>query len=430
MAVPAIAEGVLMRIVHLYDGHEKVYEGRGSVPGVVWNVARETAAVGHDVTVLERQWDGLPVTAEHDDVAFHRLDLRTGADEPWTRVPYEVVTSPYGAARLVADRTNFALAALRWLHSMEFDVLHVHLPFAANVIATVAPWLRDRMVYTAHLGELRLDILEEGQEGTDDSGPDVPSILSSFSPDIFLAKRAARTTALNPDIESVFVDRGVSPSSLDVVPNGVDTDRFGTVTPTAVERVREKHQLGDGPVLLFVGTVMPRKGVAELVQALDDVVDEHSHDVEVVLAGETDLDTSYVERVETLISHGELHENITMPGFVPAEDLPALYQLADAFVVPSLEEGFGMTAIEAMAAGTPVVGTRVGALPNIIEPGRTGALADPGDVSGLAAAIEDVLSTTSESDTDVEAAAKSQADKYSWPSIARELSDIYEEVTA
>ncbi|WP_434522793.1 glycosyltransferase family 4 protein [Halorubrum sp. AS12] len=193
----------LIHVVHLYDGHEQVYGGRGSVPGVVWNIARETAAANHDVTVLERRWDDLPATAEYDGVAFHRLNLRTGADKPWMRVPYEEVTSPGGAVRLVGDRTNFAFAALRWLYEMEFDILHVHLPFAANVIATVAPQLRDRMVYTAHLGELRLDLLEDSQgDSSDESGLDVPAVLSAFSPDVYLAKRVAATTVLNPGIES------------------------------------------------------------------------------------------------------------------------------------------------------------------------------------------------------------------------------------
>lgn len=101
-----------MEVVHLYDGHERVYDGRGSVPSVVWNLARETAAAGHEVTVLERRWDGLARRAEREGVAFRRMDLATGADEPWTRVPYEMVASPVGLARLVGDRTNFALEAL------------------------------------------------------------------------------------------------------------------------------------------------------------------------------------------------------------------------------------------------------------------------------------------------------------------------------
>ena len=418
-----------MRVIHLYDGHEQVYGGRGSVPGVVWNVAQKTAAAGHEVTVLERQWEGLPATVEHEGVTFERLRLRTGADEPWNRVPYEMVTSSRGLIRLLVDRTNFAVAALRHLRSQEFDVLHVHLPFAANVLATVAPWLRDRMVYTAHLGELRLDLLEGGQEG-DGDGPDVPSFLSVFSPDVFLANRVAQTTVLNPGIESAFIDRGVPPSCVRVIPNGVDIKRFGTVDETTLQQVRETYEIGDRPVLLFVGTLMPRKGVTELVRALDEVVNHRGRDVDIVLAGEGDLDVSYTQRVETLIASAGLGTHITMPGFVSEEDLTALYQIADALLVPSLEEGFGMTAIEAMAAGTPVVGTRVGGLPDLIDPGRTGTLTDPGDVSGLADAIEDMLDMIVDSRTDIEEAAQSKAVEYAWPSIAERFAEVYREVDA
>lgn len=418
-----------MHIVHLYDGHEKVYEGRGSVPGVVWNTARETAAKGHDVTVVERRWNDLPASAEHKGVSFHRLSLRTGADDPWTRVPYEIATSPTEFTRLVGDRVNFALAALRMIRHMEFDVLHVHLPFAANVMATLAPQVRDKMVFTAHLGELRLDLLEDEETGSteSDDGPAVPSIVKAFSPDVFLAKRAARTTVLNSGIEDVFADRGVERSALRTVPNGVDVGRFSEVSSDTVERVRDTYDLGSAPVLLFVGTLMPRKGVTELVQAIDTVVNERGRDVRAILAGEAELDTGYVERVEKLISEAKLDSNVTMPGFVPSEDLPGLYRAADVFVVPSLEEGFGMTAIEAMAAGTPVVGTRVGALPDIVEPERTGALADPGDVDDLVNAIDEVLILADRSEVD-KAAVRSRADDYSWPSVAGEFETVYREV--
>jgi glycosyltransferase involved in cell wall biosynthesis len=418
----------LMHVVHLYDGHEQIHEGRGSVPGVVWNIARETVAAGHEVTVLERQWDGLPASGEHDGVTFQRLDLWTGTDEPWTRVPYEVVTSPNGFLRLVGDRTNFAVSALRRLHDMDFDVLHVHLPFAANVIASVAPWLRDQIVYTAHLGELRLDILEEEQKNNSETSLDVPSILTAFSPDVYLAKRVLKTTVLNSNIKSVFAERGVPESALQVVANGVDIKRFSDIDPTTVQRVRAKYGIGDHPSILFVGTVMPRKGVTELVQALDQIVNESDRNIDAILAGDTNLDTSYVERVEKLISRTGLDANVTMPGFVPAEDLPALYQAVDLFVVPSLEEGFGMTAIEAMAAGTPVVGTRVGGLPDIIDPGRTGELVDPGDITGIASAIERVLETICDTETQVKTATQSRAREYSWVSVTQDFTDIYEEV--
>jgi glycosyltransferase involved in cell wall biosynthesis len=470
-----------MHVVHLYDGHEKVYNGRGSVPGVVWNIARTTAAHGHDVTVLERQWDGLPEEAEHEGVRFERFDTWTGADEPWTRVPYEEVTSPLGAIRLVGDRTNFAFSALRRLRRADFDVLHVHLPFAANVLSTVAPWIRDRLVYTAHLGELRLNLLgadedirvdggalatedqtqsrsqvsyqtesetqyraesvavsqtqpesRSGSEATTQSEtePSAPSILSVFSPDIHLARHAAHTTVLNPDIKAAFAKRGIPDARLSVIPNGVDIDRFATVSVDDRNRVRERYDLvPDHPIVFFVGTVMPRKGVAELVEALNLVVHEYGHNqVQVMLAGDTELDPSYCDAVEQSVSAYDLDANISMSGFVPEDDLPALYALADVFVVPSLEEGFGMTAIEALAAGTPVVATRTGDLPRLIDDGEHGRLVTPGNRRELASALDGMLSREAKRSRMGDQAA-SRAAEYAWSEVTTEFESIYKQVS-
>ncbi|WP_254538272.1 glycosyltransferase family 4 protein [Halomarina litorea] len=415
-----------MRVVHLYDGHEQVYEGRGSVPGVVWNVARETAAAGHDVAVLERRWAGLPATARHEGVRFDRLDLRTGADEPWTDVPYQQVTSARGLLELVADRTNFARVAHRRLRALEFDVLHVHLPFAANVLATLAPGLRDRTVYTAHLGELRLDALQEGSEGSDETGPHVPGFLGAFSPDVHLASRAAHTTVLNPSIERVFAERGVDPAALTVVPNGVDVDRFADVAPETRRRVAREYGFGEVPTLLLVGTVMPRKGVAEAVEVVARLA-ERGHEVRLLVAGEATLDSSYVERVRRLISSANLETHVRLLGFVPAADLPALYTLSDLVVAPSLEEGFGMTVAEAMAAGTPVVGTRVGGIPRLVGDDECGSLVDPGDVAGLTDRLDALLSRPDRRARMGERASV-RAQDYDWPAVADRFLGVYEGV--
>jgi glycosyltransferase involved in cell wall biosynthesis len=413
-----------MHVVHVYDGHEKVYRGRGSVPGVVWNVARETAARGHDVTVLERRWNGLGEYATHEGVAFERMSLRTGAKEPWTRVPYEEVKSPGGALRLAADRTNFALQALRRLRGLDPDVIHVHLPFAANVMVTVAPWLRDRMVYTAHMGDLRMDLLE------DDSGVDVPGVLELFSPDVYLAERVAQTTVLNPEIRDAFVEGGVPPGRVEVVPNGVDLERFGEVPEADAARVREAYGLDDRPFVLYVGTVMPRKGVTELVRALGSVAErEDVPTPRAILAGENTLDEGYTARVEELIAELGLEENVDLTGFVDGDDLPALYALADVFVVSSLEEGFGMTAVEAMAAGTPVVGTRVGGLPTIIEDGKQGRLVEPGDAAALADALAEVLGDPELRERMAERA-RSRARDFSWEAVGEQVEAVYHEVGA
>lgn len=440
-----------MDVVHVYDGHEKVYDGRGSVPNVVWNVARETAARGHDVTVLERQWDGLPARAVHDDVRFERFDLSTGADEPWERVPYESVESPIDLLRLVGDRTNFARAALFRLQDLDPDVIHVHLPFAANVLVTVAPWLRDRMVYTAHLGELRLDALTDDQQGqaaadggvvrgesemsqeapTDDAtgGLSAPDVLSVVSPDTYLAKRVAHTTVLNLDVADVFVERGVLDSQLSVVPNGVDVDRFGEVPDDRIARVRESYGLDDGPVLLFVGTVMPRKGVDDLVRATSELVADRGYeDLQVVVAGEDDLDGEYTAEVQSLAAEKGVVDAVTFAGFVPDEDLSALYSVADAFVLPSREEGFGMTVTEALAAGTPVVATDVGGIPRLVDEGEQGYLVTPNAPGEVATGVDRLLSADEAARVRMAEQSRERALEFSWHGIAEQCCSIYEEV--
>ena len=430
-----------MNIVHVYDGHEKVYGGRGSVPGVVWNVARETAAAGHKVIIIERQWNGLDASAEHEGVRFERLNLRTGADEPWTRIPYEEVVSPLGTARLVGDRVNFAFAVLRWLRKMDFDVLHVHLPFAANVLLTIAPWLRKRTVYTAHMGELRLNALTDEQQGTATAAADggtehrsggeelnAPSILQALSPDIYLARRAARTTVLNPNIRVMFERRGVSPESLAVVPNGVDLERFGEVGPTRAERGAAAYGFDDVTVLLFVGTVMPRKGVDDLVRAMERLVSDHGRDeLLLVIAGEDSLDGKYTSRVHERVRAAGMEDYIAFTGFVPEEELPVLYHLADVFVMPSREEGFGMTITEAMAASTPVVATSVGGIPQQVDHGDQGLLVEPGAPDEFATAIERLLDGPDERERMSERA-RERAREFTWTGVGERFGSVYGEV--
>lgn len=420
-----------MHIVHLYDGHEQVYQGRGSVPQVVWNLAREGVAGGNEVTVIERQWNDTENYAVHEGVIFKRLKLRTGANEPWTQVPYEQVRSTFGIGQLILDRTNFAVAALKKLRKLSFDILHVHLPFAANILLTLAPWLRNKTVFTAHLGELRLNALTNNEENTGSGGSSIktPAILSAFSPDVYLAKRAAHTTVLNSGILDAFVERGIPRDTLSTLPNGIVVDRFNDVSEEQIEQIRMKYKLDNRPIILFVGTVMPRKGVIDLVQAVGNLYNNQKLlDFELAIAGDVDLDNKYVEKVEQATSELGIKKQTSMLGFVPSEDLPALYAAADVFVVPSLEEGFGMTAVEALAAGTLVAGTRVGALSEIVTKDEFGKLSDAGDPEGLATAIDQILHEEIGKDY-ISEAAKNQVMEYSWESIGKKCLQLYQDIT-
>lgn len=414
-----------MRVVHLYDGHENIHEGQGSLPRIVWNVARRTAERGHEVTVLERQWDGLPKAEEHENVRFRRISLGTGSSEPWKDVPYEMVKSRVGVAKLLVDRTNFGLKAFRPLREMEFDVLHVHLPFAANVLATIAPKLRPRMVFTAQLGELRLNALSDETEG---ASPDVPPAVQLFSPDVYLARRVAATTVLNAHVKRIFAQNGVPSERLTHIPNGVDVTKFSAVAPEECGRFREKFGLGDRPVVFFAGTVMPRKGVLELVQAAADVVESGYDDVRFVIAGEADLDREYYERVVSVVRERGIEENVLFTGYLRDGDLFPAYKTADVFVLPSFEEGFGMVVSEAMAAGTPPVASQINGIRQQVDDGETGFLVEPGSVEQLATALG-VLLADPERCRRMGEESQRRARKFSWESVTEQYIDLYEDVT-
>lgn len=404
-AVADIAENSTLDVVHFYDGHERV-RGSGSVPDVVWSLATRSAAQGHDVTIVERQWEDLPLEAEHRDVTFHRLPLRTGATKPWERIPYEMVTSPTGATRLFLDRMNFAFRGLQYLRKHDPDVVHVHLPFAANVIATLSPSLASRMVYTAHIGETEKRI----------SNP-------RFSPDVHLARRAAKTIALNPKARRAFIDRGADDERVEVIPNGVDITRFDDVEPEREAEVRAEYDVDADNVVLFVGTITPRKGVVDLVEAVANVPD----DAQFVLIGNTDLEPGYVDDVRETIASEGVEDRIILIGFIPEEHLLAFYSLADVFVLPSYEEGSSIAVTEAMAAGLPVVGSKIDGIKQQVDHGVHGLLTPPGDTRTLAKNLSCLIGNE-ERRVSMERSIKERADKLAWEHITEQVLDVYREV--
>jgi len=420
-AIACGAGGHEMKILHVYDGHEQIYQGKGSLPRIVWNIASRTADRGHDVSVVERQWAGLARTATHDGVRFRRLSLGTASDEPWDEVPYEMVHTGSGLGKMLVDRTNFAVKTARILREENFDAAHFYLPFAANVLVTLAPWWRSRMVYTAQLGELRLDSLSE----TDGETPDVPGVIRHFSPDIYLAKRVGHTTVLNENVQTIFADNGVSAGSLSHVPNGVSIEKFDRVTDAEIARVSDEFDLDGAKTIFFAGTIMPRKGVAELVKAGSKVVNEHGiSDVRLVLAGEADLDDDYTMQVQSLIEEGGISDQVVFTGYLTDETLLPLYSASDVFVLPSFEEGFGMVVSEAMAAGTPAIGSRISGINQQISDGETGALVEPGGVDELAAALADLLGDPTERRA-METRCRERARQFSWDVITNQYVEIY-----
>jgi glycosyltransferase involved in cell wall biosynthesis len=176
---------------------------------------------------------------------------------------------------------------------------------------------------------------------------------------------------------------GLPAERIAVVPVGLGGE-FRPASPSPAQR--ERYGLGPR-YALYVGNFLPHKNLPRLLRAWAALTDPLRRAHQLVLAGG---DTANRPALAAQAAALGLAERVVFPGVIDDADLPALYGGAAAVVQPSLEEGFGLPALEAMACGTPVVASRRGALPEVV--GDAGLLVDPEDERALAAALTRVLS--------------------------------------
>ncbi|MCS6802253.1 MAG: glycosyltransferase family 1 protein [Chloroflexota bacterium] len=201
-----------------------------------------------------------------------------------------------------------------------------------------------------------------------------------------------------------------------VVPLGVDP-LFSPPPPERVAAVRARYGLAE-PFLLSVGTLEPRKGIDTLVDALALLEGR----AVLALAGKVGWNW---ERVAARVARHGLGARVRRLGYVPDEDLPALYAAAEAFVLPSRYEGFGLPVLEAMACGAAVVTTTAGALPEVA--GDAALLIPPDDPPALAAALSRLLADGALRAA-LQARGRARAAGFTWDRTARETVAVYRAV--
>jgi glycosyltransferase involved in cell wall biosynthesis len=187
----------------------------------------------------------------------------------------------------------------------------------------------------------------------------------------------------------------------------------------ARDEVRNRHGV-DGPFILFVSTIEPRKNVPTLLRAMWQLMECYKEDVRLVLAGGRGWlfeDTFSV--VEELGLDGRIH----FVGRVPSEDLLYLYNAAEMLAHPAFYEGFGLPPLEAMACGLPAVVSDVASLPEVV--GDAGLLIDPHDVDELTVAMWRVLNDA-QLRQEMRDKGLRQAARFSWERAARETMTIYQ----
>nr|WP_081597021.1 glycosyltransferase family 4 protein [Haloferax sp. BAB-2207] len=399
-----------MKIAHVYDEHYRVSPEKGSVAKVIYNLAKTQAQLGHDVTVLERQWKDLPKQERQGTIQFVRFPLPIGSDIEGEEVPYKQIKSPTGLLTLLFDRLDLALKLRKHFKETDYDVIHFHVPFAANILIHICPKIRKKIVYTAHVGE------EDTRFGLAKNNF-VSRILSLFSPDLHLMKRITASSVLNERLKEK-----IPPSDVRVIPNGVDVSEYN---PENTELVDLKSEFNiQTPFVLFVGTITPRKGPDILLDAIRSLEQaDNIDDFSFVFAGNQEID---IEFATNLIERStELDTEIHFPGFVSLQELKALFASADVFVLPSHEEGWGMVITEAMASETPIVATDVSGIPHQVNHEENGYLIERGDSSQLSDSIRILIEDRQLRRQMGEESRRIAVEQFSWNSVATQYMSMY-----
>ena len=201
--------------------------------------------------------------------------------------------------------------------------------------------------------------------------------------DKWLVRRFDMVLAVSGRIQQDLLDAGVPAERIRLVHNAIVMDRYERTGETGMLAALVGRTL-PGPVLTCVGRLSPEKGHADFIDALG-IVAERGHRIFAVLAGEG-VERS---RLEARIAALGLTDSVFLPGYV---DQPRqVLEETDLLVLPSHTEGLPNAALEALAMAVPVLATRVGGTPEVIEDGVTGRLIPPRDPAAMAAAIEDFL---------------------------------------
>ncbi len=205
-------------------------------------------------------------------------------------------------------------------------------------------------------------------------------------------------------------------SKIVVIPMGIDTSKFYPRKST--NKIKQKYDI-NYPLILYAGTENPRKNLERLIIAYNKISHEIPH--RLVLVGPITQKTI----IKILRKHNipkDILKRITLLGYLPDEELPYLYTLADVFVYPSLYEGFGFPPLEAMACGTPVVTSNISSIPEVV--GKAAVLVNPLNTDEIAFGILRILEDRKLRKRLVHFGRR-YVKKYSWKKTADKTEKVY-----
>jgi D-inositol-3-phosphate glycosyltransferase len=376
----------------------------GGMSVYIRELSRQMGLRGHRVDIYTRAGGGLApgdVLRISENVRLVHLDMGSGAEAP------KAALYPH------LSRFFHALERFRDREGATYDFIHSHywLSGQAGLWARQA-WGAPHLTTFHTLAAVKKLVC--GPESESDIRIDVERTLAAASDRIVVTSDRERDHL----IRHYDADAG----RVTVIPCGVDLDRF---QPT--DRTAARKRIGVGPeekLLLYVGRLAPEKGLDRLIRAVAHL--GHISKLRlVVVGGDGEHDPARRRMVDLSRSCG-IGGRIVFRGRLEQSELPRFYSAADLLALPSSYESFGMVALEALACGTPVAATRVGAMEQLLRDPRSGRLARDLQPASLAAAIESVLRDRAAGPPNTASIRRTAAD-YDWSRVAADVLKIYGE---
>ena len=371
-------------------------------------------------------------TARYLAARGYLVDVFTRRDQPelpevvdW--LPgVRVIHVPAGPAAFVRKEDvlplmpEFAAFVQEFAVTQRYDLVHAHFFMSGMVALQLKSSLGLPFAVTFH----GLGLVRRLHQGAAD---EFPAKRIAIERDVI--RGADVVVAESPDdARNLVTLYDAEPRKIAVVPCGFAPDEFWPIAPRFARRTLGLPS--DVPILLSVGRLVPRKGVDNIIRALGVLVRRLGVPAELlVVGGNSDIPdpvlTPEIGRLRAIAAEEGVASRVTFTGRRPRELLKLYYSAADAFVTTPWYESFGMTPIEAMACGTPVVGARVGGIQYSVVDGRTGFLVPANDPIALAERLRDVCGSPRLAERFAGSGVRRAYALYRWERVAHSLAALY-----
>lgn len=357
--------------------------------------------------------------AEHMTERGNEVDVITLAERSNLK-KYEIINGvkvyrvkPLKIYRLKLISAILALAkkTLELNREKDYDVVHSHLVFSAGQAGTIVKKLKNKPnVLTTQGGDLM-----------DYSSEDIAKFAYLLKPFVSWSLRNADVVhAVSKYCKKIAEQLGAK--RVVVIPNGVDVDKF---KPLDKSEIREKYGFSEeDKILISTSRLTPKNGIDILIKAIARLPSEIRQELKVLILGEGPQKSE----LEFLIKRLGLNDIISLFGYIPHEKLPEYLNLANIFCRPSLDEGFGISFIEAMACKLSVVGTPVGGITDIIENGKNGLFVKPNDDKDLAEKLNELITNNSLCEELAKEGYKTVYNRFTWDVVLEEMEKLYKEI--